>query len=307
MLHGVIPINKPQGMTSHDVVFKMRKILGMKKVGHTGTLDPEVTGVLPICIGEGTKLTEYMQQKKKSYRARVTLGFSTDTEDQTGTVTGTSDVTEVTDEDIDRVITSFPQDYEQQVPMYSSVKVNGRKLYEYAREGEMVERPRRTVKIYSLERVSEITRRDGLIHFDVEAACSKGTYMRTLAVDIGRGLSVHAHMSKLVRTSSCGIGMERTITMEELQDMDHSKAVVPLLEILKDEPLVDITDEEFLFRIRNGQKMSKSDIMDSVEDDEAEYVVFAHAGRPLGVYYPHPDKPGEMKPYQMFNIQEAMK
>src|SRR5699024_8929615 len=157
---------------------------------------------------------------------------------------------------------------------------------------------RRTVKIYSLKRVSEITREDSLIHFDVETACSKGTYVRTgsfhiemdetvihfdvetacskgtyvrtLAVDIGRGLSVHAHMSKLIRTSSCGIGLDRAITMEELQDMDHRKAVVPLLEILKDEPAVDITDTEFLFRIRNGQKMSKSDIMDSVEDDEAE-------------------------------------
>ncbi|WP_017548550.1 tRNA pseudouridine(55) synthase TruB [Salinicoccus carnicancri] len=307
MLHGVIPIDKPRGMTSHDVVFKMRKILGIKKVGHTGTLDPEVTGVLPICIGEGTKLTEYMQAKEKSYIARVTLGLSTDTEDQTGTVTGTSDVSELTDDDIDSVVTSFPSDYEQQVPMYSSVKVNGRKLYEYAREGETVERPRRTVKIYSLERVSEITRRDGLIHFDVEASCSKGTYMRTLAVDIGRGLDVHAHMSKLVRTSSCGISIDRAITLEDLQDMDHRKAVVPLLEILKDAPLVDIMDAEFLFRIQNGQKMPKSDIMDSVEDDEAEYVVFTHGGRPLGVYYPHPDKPGEMKPYQMFNIQEAMK
>src|SRR5699024_12159827 len=120
-------------------------------------------------------------------------------------------------------------------------------------------------------------------------------------------LAVHARMSKLIGASCCGMGLERAITMEELQDMDHRKAVVPLREILKDEPAVDITDTEFLFRIRNGQKMPKSDIMDSVEDDEAEYVVFTHGGRPLGVYYPHPEKPGEMKPYQMFNIQEAMK
>lgn len=307
MLHGVIPINKPRGMTSHDVVFKMRKILHMKKVGHTGTLDPEVTGVLPICVGEGTKLTEYMQTKRKSYRARVTLGFSTDTEDQTGTVTGESDISAIADEDIDRVITSFPKDYDQQVPMYSSVRVDGRKLYEYAREGRAVERPIRTVQIYKLERTSEITREDNLIHFYVEAECSKGTYMRTLAVDIGRQLEVHAHMSHLVRTASCNIDLAQAITLEELQEMDHEKAVVSILEILKDEPKVDITDDAFLFKIRNGQKMPKSDIMESVGDDSADLVVFTHEGRPLGIYYPHPAKPDEMKPYQMFNIQEAMK
>lgn len=307
MLHGVIPINKPRGMTSHDVVFKMRKILGMKKVGHTGTLDPEVTGVLPICIGEGTKLTEYMQTKRKSYRARVTLGFATDTEDQTGTVTGKSDISGITDDQIDRVIASFPEDYEQQVPMYSSVRVDGRKLYEYAREGKTVERPKRIVKIYSLERTSGITREDGLIHFYVDVECSKGTYVRTLAVDIGRHLSVHAHMSHLIRTASCGIDIENAITMEELKEMDHEDAVVPLLEILKDEPAVDIKDDGFLFKIRNGQKMPKSDIMESVEDDGAEIVVFTHEGKPLGIYYPHPAKPDVMKPYQMFNIQEAMK
>ncbi|WP_411844091.1 tRNA pseudouridine(55) synthase TruB [Salinicoccus sp. HZC-1] len=307
MLHGVIPINKPRGMTSHDVVFKMRKILGMKKVGHTGTLDPEVTGVLPISVGEGTKLTEYMQTKRKSYHARVTLGYTTDTEDQTGKITDKSDVSHITDGEIDRVISSFPHDYKQQVPMYSSVKVDGRKLYEYAREGKEVERPVRTVQIYSIRRTSEIIREEELIHFYVDVDCSKGTYIRTLAVDIGRRLSVHAHMSHLIRTASCGIGIDNAITMEELKEMEHEDAVVPLLEILKDEPVVDIKDDEFLFKIRNGQKMPKSDIMESVEDDEADLVVFTHEGRPLGVYYPHPAKPDEMKPYQMFNIQEAMK
>lgn len=307
MLHGIIPINKPSGMTSHDVVFKMRKILHMKKVGHTGTLDPEVTGVLPICVGEGTKLTEYMQTMPKSYRARVTLGFSTDTEDQTGTLTERSDTSLITDDDIDRIIASFPEYYEQQVPMYSSVKVDGKKLYEYARAGKTVNRPRRTVQIYRLERSSEITREGASIHFYMDVECSKGTYVRTLAVDIGRQLEVHAHMSHLVRTASCNIELDQAITMEALQEMDHEKAVVPILEILKDEPVLDIEDEEFLFKIRNGQKMAKSDIMESVEDDSTDLVVFTHEGKPLGIYYPHPAKPDEMKPYQMFNIQEAMK
>ncbi len=307
MLHGVIPIDKPRGMTSHDVVFKMRKILGMKKVGHTGTLDPEVTGVLPIVVGEGTKLTEYMQTKRKSYRARVTLGFATDTEDQTGKVTEESDVSSITDAEIDQVIGSFPEAYEQQVPMYSSVRVEGRKLYEYAREGKSVERPWRTVQMYKLERTSSITREDGLIHFYIDAECSKGTYVRTLAVDIGRRLSVHAHMSHLVRTESCGIALEQAVAMDALQEMEHSDAVIPILEILKEESVVDIKDEGFLFKIRNGQKMSKSAIMESVEGDGGDLIVFTYGGRPLGVYYPHPDKPDEMKPYQMFNIQEAMK
>lgn len=307
MLNGVIPIDKPRGMTSHDVVFRMRKILKMKKVGHTGTLDPEVTGVLPICAGEATKLTEYMQTKHKSYQARVTLGYSTDTEDQTGKVLEESALSHITEEMIKSAVNSFIGDYAQQVPMYSSVRVDGRKLYEYAREGKSVERPFRTVKICDIEQPGEIIREDGLIHFDIGVVCSKGTYIRTLAKDIGRRLGSEAHMSALVRTGSCGIDLSQTLTMEALSDHEPGEVAVSILDILKDEPVIDIKDDELLFKIRNGQKMFKSDIMERVEDNDVYYVVFTHSGNPLGMYYPHPDKPEVIKPYQMFNIQEAMK
>ena len=302
MLNGVIPVDKPRGMTSHDVVFHMRKILKMKKVGHTGTLDPEVTGVLPICAGEATKLTEYMQTKSKSYHARVTLGYSTDTEDQTGKMLSESDPSHVTEEMIKSVVNSFSGDYCQQVPTYSSVKVGGRKLYEYAREGKPVERPFRTVKIHGIEQTGAIIREDGRIHFDIDVVCSKGTYVRTLARDIGGELGTEAHMSALVRTGSCGIDISQSVSLESLEKHGTGHSVIPIMDVLKDEPVVDIKDESLRFKIRNGQKMLKSDIMERVEYNDIYYVVFTHNGNPLGMYYPHPDKPEVMKPYQMFNI-----
>ncbi|MFC3419682.1 tRNA pseudouridine(55) synthase TruB [Salinicoccus hispanicus] len=302
-MHGVIPINKPKGLTSHDVVVRMRKILHMKKVGHTGTLDPEVTGVLPIVIGDGTKLTEYMQTKKKRYRAEVTLGFSTDTEDQTGTVEARSDdLSDITDKSIDQAVEGFTGNYLQQVPKYASVRVDGRKLYEYARQGIEVERPIREVHIHSISRTSDIDRKDGLITFEIDVECSKGTYIRTLAVDIGRALGVAAHMSHLVRTESCGITLEQTVTLEALQEADPEDHIVPIAEIIESLPTIDITDADFLFRIRNGQKVGKSDIMDKVDMENVEMVALKHEGVPIGIYYDHPEHEGLMKPYQMFNL-----
>ncbi|TVT29211.1 tRNA pseudouridine(55) synthase TruB [Salinicoccus cyprini] len=302
-MHGVIPINKPKGLTSHDVVMRMRRILHMKKVGHTGTLDPEVTGVLPIVIGDGTKLTEYMQTKKKRYQAQVTLGFSTDTEDQTGAVEArTEDLSGITDASIDQVVAGFLGSYRQQVPKYASVRVDGRKLYEYARQGIEVERPVRTVHIHSISRTSDIEREDGLITFDIDVECSKGTYIRTLAVDIGRALGAHAHMSRLVRTESCGLTLDRTVTLEVLKDSDPADYIVPIAEIIESLPTIEITDQDFLFRIRNGQKVDKSDIMDKVDMENVEMVALRHEGVPIGIYYDHPEREDLMKPYQMFNL-----
>ncbi|GAB3070047.1 tRNA pseudouridine(55) synthase TruB [Salinicoccus sesuvii] len=302
-MHGVIAINKPKGLTSHDVVMRMRRILHMKKVGHTGTLDPEVTGVLPIVIGDGTKLTEYMQTKKKRYQAEVTLGFSTDTEDQTGTVEERStDLSGIEDEAIDHVIETFVGTYPQQVPKYASVKVNGRKLYEYARQGIEVERPIREVQIYSIGRTSSIERTDNLITFEIDVECSKGTYIRTLAVDIGRALGVAAHMSHLVRTESCGITLDRTVTLETLKESTPEDYVVPIAEIIEALPTIDITDTDFLFKIRNGQKVAKSDIMEKVDMKNVGMVALRHEGVPIGIYYNHPEQEALMKPYQMFNL-----
>lgn len=303
MYNGVFPIFKEKGLTSHDVVYKMRKILHMKKVGHTGTLDPDVTGVLPIVAGEATKLTEYMQNKDKSYSAEVTLGISTDTEDAQGVVTETMQMNQLPDDTIDEAVRSFTGEYHQQVPLYSSVKVDGRKLYEYARSGEPVERPVKTVYIRDIERTGEIEFTGSAIKFNINVTCSKGTYIRTLAVDIGRALGVPAHMSHLVRTASCGFNISDTITLDELrmlEDDKKEKYLQPVKDIISEENLLEIDDEQLLFKVQHGQKLIKSDIMEMVSQKD-KYIVFLKEGKPIGMYHQHPEKESELKPYKMFN------
>lgn len=303
MYNGVFPVFKDKGMTSHDVVYKMRKILHMKKVGHTGTLDPEVTGVLPVVVGEGTKLTEFMQTRDKSYRAEVTLGTATDTEDAHGEIIERQSPGDIPDEAVDQALRTFRGSYPQQVPLYSSVKVNGRKLYEYARKNQPVERPVKTVFIKEMERTGDIIRTESEIKFTIDVVCSKGTYIRTLAVDIGRELGVPAHMSELVRTGSCGFGLEDTISLDELSrlsDDGKKQYLQPVKEIIKSENLLEIGDDDLLFKVKNGQKLIKSDIMEMVKDKDA-YIVFLDEGAPIGMYHQHPSKENMLKPYRMFN------
>lgn len=303
MYNGVFPIFKEKGLTSHDVVYKMRKILHIKKVGHTGTLDPDVTGVLPIVVGEATKLTEYMQIKDKSYSAEVTLGISTETEDASGEVTDTLKMEPLSDEAVDKVIQSFTGAYNQQVPLYSSVKVDGRKLYEYARSGEAVERPIKTVFIRNIERTGEIESDGSTVKFNIDVTCSKGTYIRTLSVDIGRALGVPAHMSGLIRTASCGFNISDTITLDELNALEDEKKeeyVQPVKDIVSAENLLEIEDEQLLFKVQHGQKLFKSDIMELVSQKD-RYIVFLKDGKPIGMYHQHPEKAEELKPYKMFN------
>lgn len=190
MYNGILPVYKERGLTSHDVVFKLRKILKTKKIGHTGTLDPEVSGVLPVCIGTATRVSDYVMDMGKSYNATITLGESTTTEDQTGEVIDKIDVqaNAININEVDAVLKQFEGIIEQVPPMYSSVKVNGKKLYEYARKGETVERPIRKVNIDSIARTSELQFEDGKCHFNIEVKCGKGTYIRTLATDIGKQL-----------------------------------------------------------------------------------------------------------------------
>ncbi|SOC38046.1 tRNA pseudouridine(55) synthase TruB [Salinicoccus kekensis] len=303
MYNGVFPIFKEKGMTSHDVVYKMRKILHMKKVGHTGTLDPEVTGVLPVVVGEGTKLSEFMQTRDKSYSAEVTLGISTETEDAHGEIIEESNPGPIPDELIDRTINSFKGSYRQQVPLYSSVKVDGRKLYEYARKNQPVDRPVKTVFIKDIVRTSDIIRTDDRITFKIDVTCSKGTYIRTLAVDIGRSLGAPAHMSDLMRTGSCGFGIEDTVRLDELAQLPEEgkkECLKPVREIVKSENLLEISDAELLFKVKNGQKLIKSDIIEMV-NDKNKYIVFLDEGVPIGMYHQHPSKENELKPYRMFN------
>lgn len=212
---GILPVHKPVDFTSHDVVAKTRGILQMKRIGHTGTLDPAVTGVLPLCLGRATRMVEYLQELPKEYEATLVLGLATDTEDMTGTVTEELEQVQVTEEQVKVVLGQFLGTISQIPPMYSALKQNGKRLYELAREGVTVERAPREVTIYELE----------LLHYDASKAhpevsfralCSKGTYIRTLCVDIGRALGVPAAMKQLKRTMSAGITEAHCLTLEEV-------------------------------------------------------------------------------------------
>ena len=218
-MNGIINLKKEAGMTSHDAVFKLRKILGTKKIGHGGTLDPDVVGVLPIAVGKATRMVEFMQDEGKVYEGEITLGYSTTTEDASGEVVAETPVLSLLDETIvDEAIASLTGPITQIPPMYSAVKVNGRKLYEYARAGQEVERPERQVTIYQFERTSSISYDDHLARFTFRVKCSKGTYIRTLSVDLGEKLGYVAHMSHLTRTSAAGLQLEDALTLDEIAE-----------------------------------------------------------------------------------------
>ncbi|MFS9180335.1 tRNA pseudouridine(55) synthase TruB [Streptococcus timonensis] len=218
-MNGIINLKKEAGITSHDAVFKLRKILGTKKVGHGGTLDPDVVGVLPIAVGKATRMVEFMQDEGKVYEGEITLGYSTTTEDASGEVVAKTPVLSPLDEKlVDEAIASLTGPITQIPPMYSAVKVNGRKLYEYARAGQEVERPERQVTIYTFERTSPISYVDKLARFTFRVKCSKGTYIRTLSVDLGEKLGYAAHMSHLTRTSAAGLRLEDSLTLEEIAE-----------------------------------------------------------------------------------------
>ena len=216
-MNGIINLKKEAGMTSHDAVFKLRRILGTKKIGHGGTLDPDVVGVLPIAVGKATRMVEFMQDEGKVYEGEITLGYSTTTEDASGEVVAETPVLSPLDENlVDEAIASLTGSITQIPPMYSAVKVNGRKLYEYARAGQEVERPERQVTIYKFERTSPISYMENLARFSFRVKCSKGTYIRTLSVDLGEKLGYAAHMSHLTRTSAAGLQLEDSLTLEEI-------------------------------------------------------------------------------------------
>ena len=218
-MNGIINLKKEAGMTSHDAVFKLRKILGTKKIGHGGTLDPDVVGVLPIAVGKATRMVEFMQDEGKIYEGEITLGYSTTTEDASGEVVAETPVLSPLDEKlVDEAIASLTGPITQIPPMFSAVKVNGRKLYEYARAGQEVDRPERQVTIYSFERTSPISYEDKLACFTFRVKCSKGTYIRTLSVDLGEKLGYAAHMSHLTRASAAGLQLEDSLTLEEIAE-----------------------------------------------------------------------------------------
>lgn len=234
-------------MTSHDAVFKLRKLLQEKKIGHGGTLDPDVTGVLPIAVGKATRVIEYMTDAGKVYEGEITLGFSTTTEDASGEVLETTPVHDLTEEAVDQAMATFIGDIIQVPPMYSAVKVNGRKLYEYARAGQEVERPRRQVTITDFTRTSPVTLENGKARFGFRVACGKGTYVRTLSVDLGAKLGYASHMSALQRTASAGLELDQALTLAEIAakvEQDDLSFLLPIEYGVKGLPSVSLTQDQ---------------------------------------------------------------
>ncbi|QGH34579.1 tRNA pseudouridine(55) synthase TruB [Gracilibacillus salitolerans] len=301
-MDGILPLWKNKGMTSHDCVFKVRKILGTKKVGHTGTLDPEVEGVLPICIGEATKIVPYLTDTTKTYRATATLGISTDTEDQTGAIQNQVNVeTEISSESINSILQEFCGEITQQVPLYSAVKVKGKKLYEYARANEPVERPFRQVEIHNIRflssRYDKVEKKQSI---ELEVTCSKGTYVRTLCVDIGEKLGFPSHMSHLVRIATGNLSEQDTYTLEQVQEHLDSNQSVPLLSINKvlthlDELEIDEKTKE---KVLHGQKLP----LPSTMPDTTFFRVTYH-DQIVAIYQIHDNKK-EIKPARVFRFNE---
>ncbi|ANF96567.1 tRNA pseudouridine(55) synthase TruB [Paenibacillus bovis] len=217
---GVLAVHKPAGFTSHDVVAKVRRLVSMKRIGHTGTLDPAVTGVLPLCLGRSTRIVEYLQEMPKEYEATLRFGIATDTEDLTGEITEQVDEVQLTEQQVHEALQSMIGTISQVPPMYSAVKVDGKRLYELAREGKTVERKAREVTIYSLEMTGWKPGAHPEVSFRV--LCSKGTYIRTLCVDVGRALHVPSTMVQLVRTQSAGIQLDQCLTFEQIEELVQS-------------------------------------------------------------------------------------
>jgi tRNA pseudouridine55 synthase len=256
---GVLNLLKPPGMTSHDVVDVVRRLLRTKRVGHAGTLDPGAAGVLLVCAGEATRIVEYLMEGTKSYRAEVTFGVTTTTEDAQGTIVSEQSAADVTEERLRDVLTQFIGDIEQTPPMASAVQVGGKRLHELARRGETVGRPKRQVHVDEIQLLRFTAGERAVALLDV--TCSKGTYVRTLAADVGAALGCGAHLSFLVRTRVGRFRLEESLTLEELQvgTENGTLTLIPLNDALSHIAQVTL-DEIATKKIRNGQSISAEGI-----------------------------------------------
>lgn len=291
-MEGLLPLWKERGMTSHDCVFKLRKILHTKKIGHGGTLDPDVDGVLPICIGKATKVIEYLTDSGKTYKGEITLGYSTTTEDKSGEIVEQRAVTEaLTEEQVDEAMVAFVGEITQIPPMYSAVKVNGRRLYEYARNNETVERPVRKAQIYRFERTSEIlwSKEAGTVSWRFEVECGKGTYVRTLAVDTGSKLGYPAHMSDLTRTASAGMDESQAITLAEVASYMENGTIeeylLPIETGVAKFKQVDI-DETVWQKVKNGMRLDYQ--VFGLSEMPSEEIALFYQGKVVSIYQPNP-------------------
>ena len=242
-LNGIIVINKPKNYTSHDVVAKVKKILNIKKVGHTGTLDPNATGVLPLLLNDGTKLSKYLINHDKEYKVTLKLGIKTDTADGEGNIVEEAKVDFDKLESVEETIQNFRGKQKQIPPMYSAIKVNGKKLYEYAREGKNIELQPRDIEIYDIK-LNNVNSKENEIEFTVN--CSKGTYIRSLCEDIATKLGTIGYMKELERTKVGTFTINDSITIEELESNTEiaKKYVITMEELLEATPEIILEDRK---------------------------------------------------------------
>lgn len=260
-MDGILNINKPLGMTSFDVVRKIKTFANTKKVGHTGTLDPEASGVLPICIGQATKLVDYIMKDYKVYRVELKLGVITDTYDREGKVIKTSEVN-VSIGEVESVIKSFIGEIDQIPPMYSALKVNGQRLYSLARKGIEVERKPRKINIYNIEILGT-----ELPNITFEVKCSKGTYIRSLCYDIGNKLACGGTMWNLQRTETGNFNISSAVELKDLNKDNILNYLIPMDKALAAYPEVHVSDK-YKKPILNGVSLRDNSLISNLEKDK---------------------------------------
>lgn len=283
MIHGVVNIKKEKGYTSHDVVAKLRGIVGQKKIGHTGTLDPDATGVLPVCLGKATKLCDMLTDKSKTYETVFILGKTTDTQDISGTVLEERTYAHIDNEMASQCIGEFVGDYLQVPPMYSALKVNGKKLYELARQGIEVERKARPVVIHEIK-IKEMN----LPRIRMEVSCSKGTYIRTLCHDIGEKLGCGACMEELVRTKVSRFELKDSVTLEQVRELKEAgrldEILVPIDAMFEQYEAVVLKDE-FVSFAYNGNLFKPKHLCEKMElQDKKQVRVYDEQGHFIAIY-----------------------
>ena len=284
-MNGILIIDKPKGVTSRDVVNSIVKKFNTKKVGHTGTLDPIATGVLVVCVGSATKLVDELTSKDKEYIARVELGTLTDTLDNTGNIISEETCIKTKEEIID-ALNSFKGKYMQEVPLYSAVKINGKKLYEYARENIDIELPKREVEISNIELVSDIEYKDNKTCFRFKCSVSKGTYIRSLIRDIASRLNTIGIMTDLRRIRQGKFNIEDSIILEELNENN----LINILDVLDYKKVQLTSDKEK--EVLNGA------IIDNIYDSDE--VLFMKNIEAIALYKKYDKDDKKLKPYKMF-------
>ena len=297
MINGVINVYKKKDYTSFDVVAKLRGILKQKKIGHTGTLDPNAEGVLLVCLGKATKLCDLLPDRDKTYVATLLLGVETDTEDTIGQVLKESPV-EVDKEQVIQVINSFVGDYMQTPPMYSAIKKDGVKLYELARQGIVIEREKRPVTIYNIKILSV-----DLPRVTMEISCGKGTYIRSLCRDIGDKLGTGGCMEKLVRSRACGFDVQDSLTLDKIDELNQKgeidNYIISIDALYPEYTKVYVKPDCDRF-LNNGNRLDMEDFSHIEENEEKEYCLVYNSKREFCSIYRYLEDEGYYKAYKMF-------